>query len=269
MKEMNAICRIFTAIFAFFIIAAPLSAGGNSDDNQQTQTTILAAAAASLETAYKEIIPLFEASHPGVTVDGTYDSSGKLQAQIEQGLDADVFMSAATKQMDALVNKKLVDPSTVTPVLENKIVLIKTAGVDTTVTGFSTIADAENIALGDPASVPAGQYAQEALTNLGVWEAASAKASFGTNVTEVLAAVGEGSADVGIVYATDAARPDYRDKVQLIADAPPGSLKTAVVYPAGIVEGTAKRQAAEAFLTFLLSPEALAVFQKYGFTKAR
>ena len=99
-----------------------------------------------------------------------YDSSGKLQFQIEKGLDADVFFSAATTQMNALKDEDLVDADSISNVLENKLVLIKGKDSTTTVTGFDNIKDASIIAIGDPEVVPAGSYAKEALTNLGVWD---------------------------------------------------------------------------------------------------
>ena len=122
---------------------------------------------------------------------------------------------------------------------------------------------AATIAVGDPESVPVGQYSKEAFTNLGIWDAVSAKASLGTNVTEVLNWVAEGSADVGVVYATDAATTD---KVQVVAEAPEGSLEKKVVYPVGIVSASQHKDAARLFVEFLQSDEALAVFEAYGFT---
>lgn len=182
--------------------------------------TILVAAAASLEYSYKDkLIPMFTEKYPWITVEGTYDSSGKLQTQIEEGLEADVFMSAATKQMNALKDESLVDADSIVDLLENKIVLIAPAGSEPAAKSFETVTDAATIAVGDPESVPVGQYSKEAFTNLGNWDAVSAKASLGTNVTEVLNWVAEGSADVGVVYATDAATTD---KVQVVAEAPGG-----------------------------------------------
>jgi molybdate transport system substrate-binding protein len=222
------------------------------------------AAAASLEYSYaRELVPLFTKKYPWITVEGTYDSSGKLQTQIEAGLEADVFMSAAERQMNALVEKNLVARETVKPLLENKIVLIKPAGSATEARDFKTAALAKTIALGDPASVPAGQYAKEAFTSLGVWEAVSARASFGTNVTEVLNWVGEGSADAGVVYATDAATTN---KVEVIAEAPAGSLAQKVIYPVGMVAASAHPEEARLFIDFLASGEALAIFKAYGFS---
>ena len=228
------------------------------------ETTILVAAAASLKYSYdEELIPMFVAANPGIKVDATYDSSGKLQTQIEEGLGADVFMSAATKQMNTLKDENMVDADSIVNLLENKIVLIVPTGMDAKVTGFEDIANADMIAIGDPESVPAGQYAKEALTSLGLWDAVDAKSTKGTNVTEVLNWVAEGSADAGIVYATDAATTD---KVQVIAEAPEGSLAAKVIYPVGIVTASENKEAAQKFVQFLQSDEAIAVFEKYGFS---
>ena len=211
------------------------------------ETEILVAAAASLKNAYEEeLIPMFQDKYPGVTVKGTYDSSGKLQTQIEEGLEADVFMSAAN-------------------LLENKIVLIVPSDSDSGFTRFEDIEKAESIALGDPASVPVGQYSEEALTSLGIWDKIQDKVSFGTNVTEVLNQVAAASADAGIVYATDAA--SMADQVKVVAEAPEGSLAKKVIYPVAVVKDTANAEAAGNFVEFLKTDEAMKVFESYGFTK--
>lgn len=230
------------------------------------ETEILVAAAASLKNAYEdELIPMFQDKYPGVTVKGTYDSSGKLQTQIEEGLEADVFMSAATKQMTALDGEGMIASDTITNLLENKIVLIVPAGSGSGLARFEDIEKAESIALGDPASVPAGQYAEEALTSLGIWDKIQDKVSFGTNVTEVLNQVAAASADAGIVYATDAA--SMADQVQVVAEAPEGSLAKKVIYPVAVVKNTANEEAAKNFVEFLKTDEAMKVFESYGFTK--
>lgn len=231
------------------------------------ETEILVAAAASLKNAYEEeLIPMFEEQYPGVTVKGTYDSSGKLQTQIEEGLEADVFMSAAKKQMKALDEEGMIDSDSIVDLLENKIVLIVPTGSDKGIQSFEDIVKADSIALGDPASVPAGQYSEEALTNLGLWDQIQDKTSFGTNVTEVLNQVAAGSADAGIVYATDAA--SMADQVEVVAEAPEGSLKTKVIYPVAVVKGSANTEVAANFVEFLTSDEAMKVFEAYGFSKA-
>lgn len=227
--------------------------------------TILMAAAASLEYSMKDdLIPMFQEQYPWITVEGTYDSSGKLQTQIESGMDADLFFSAAEKQMTALVDESLIDADSVTKLLENKIVLIVPEAQKDKYARFEDIVNGNTIAVGDPDSVPAGQYAKEALTSLGLWEQVSEKASLGTNVTEVLNWVSEGSADAGIVYATDAATK--KGSLAVAAEAPEGSLADKVIYPAGIVTGSRKKEAAQLFLDFLASEDAAAVFTEYGFT---
>lgn len=232
------------------------------------ETEILVAAAASLKNAYEDkLIPMFEEANPGVTVKGTYDSSGKLQTQIEEGLDADVFMSAAKKQMIALDEEGMIASDTITDLLENKIVLIVPTGNEKKLEKFEDIEKADSIALGDPASVPAGQYSEEALTNLGIWDKIQDKVSFGTNVTEVLNQVAAASADAGIVYATDAA--SMADKVEVVAEAPEGSLSKKVIYPVAVVKGTAHEEVAKEFVAFLQTDKAITVFEDYGFSSAQ
>jgi molybdate transport system substrate-binding protein len=146
--------------------------------------------------------------------------------------------------------------------LENRIVLILPKDSTADISSFEDILKAETIAVGDPESVPAGQYAKEVFENLGIWADVEAKASLGTNVTEVLSWVAEESADAGVVYATDAAS---NTNVKVAAEAPEGSVSK-VIYPLGIVKGTTKLKAAQTFVDFLMSQEALAIFEKYGFS---
>lgn len=238
---------------------------GQEESGEDKKTEILVAAAASLEYAYEdELIPMFEEQNPDITVSGTYDSSGKLQTQIEEGMEADVFMSAATKQMDALTEEGMIEEDSVTDLLENKIVLITSADSQLELSSFEDITKADTIAIGDPASVPVGQYSEEALTNLGLWDQVLAKASLGTNVTEVLNWVAEGSAQAGIVYATDAATTD---KVKVVAEVPEDALAEPAIYPVGIVSASENKEAAEKFVEFLKSDEAIQIFEDYGFIK--
>ena len=249
-------------------IAAEIEAESKEEEKADLgEQSILVAAAASLKNAYEDkLIPMFEEQYPGVTVEGTYDSSGKLQTQIEEGIEADVFMSAATKQMKALDDEGMIASDSIVNLLENKIVLIVPAGSDSKIDSFEKIGDAASIALGDPESVPAGQYAKEALTNLNVWDSIQDKVSFGTNVTEVLNQVAAASADAGIVYATDAA--SKADQVTVVAEAPEGSLEKKVIYPVAVVKATTHEDAEKAFVDFLQTPEAIAVFESYGFVAA-
>lgn len=235
-----------------------------TEKSAQTEK-ILIAAAASLKYSYDDqLIPMFEQQNPGIRVEATYDSSGKLQTQIEEGMEADVFMSAAMKQMNALKDENLVDQDSIVELLENKLVLIVPADGERIITSFEDLNKADSIAVGDPASVPVGQYSEEVLTSLGIWEEVKSKASLGTSVTEVLNWVAEGSADAGIVYATDAATTD---RVKVIAEAPEGSLAKPVVYPVGVVSQSGHKEAAASFIEFLQSDEAAKVFEKYGFSR--
>lgn len=233
-----------------------------ASEEPQAEVTLLMAAAASLENCMADqLIPMFEAANPGIKVEGTYDSSGKLQTQIEEGAEVDVFLSAATKQMNALNEEGLMDTDSIKELLENKIVLIVSEGSDVNLTKFEDILDAETIAVGDPESVPAGQYAKEAFESLGIWEQVEAKASLGSNVVEVLNWVGEGSAQAGVVYSTDAAS---NDKVKVVAEAPEGSVSK-IIYPAGMVKASAHPKEAKLFLEFLSGDEAAKAFERYGF----
>jgi molybdate transport system substrate-binding protein len=265
MKKFAVLLLAIMLVFAFAACNNATPDENTEGDTPEVQAaTITIAAAASLETAFTEtLIPMFNETYPQITVEGTYDSSGKLQTQIEAGLAADVFMSAATKQMDALVAGGFINADAVVNLLQNQIVLIEAAAAASGVTGFEDITNAETIAIGDPASVPAGQYAEEVFTSLGILDAVLAKASLGTNVTEVLNWVAEGSAQVGVVYATDAAI--MPDQVQVIATAPEGTLATPIIYPVVMLANSANAEAAALFVEFLQSDEAIAVFESYGF----
>ena len=224
--------------------------------------------AASLSNAMEDIQKDFNKEYPDVNILFNADSSGTLQTQIEEGSRCDIFFSAATKQMDALVDEELAKKDSVVDLLENKVVLIKPKGGETKVTGFENITDAANIALAGE-DVPVGQYAREIFKNLGIEDDVNKmEINEGKNVTEVLASVSEGSNEVGIVYATDAA--SVADKVEIIEEAPEGSLKTPVLYPVGLTEdkeaSDSEAAAADAFLAYLQTDEALKVFEEYGFT---
>ena len=233
-------------------------------ENTEIEGTVMLAAAASLEKSFTEqLIPMFEAQYPNVKIEGTYDSSGKLQSQIEAGADVDIFFSAALKQMQALQEEGYIDADASVDLLENKIVLIVPKGSEEGYTSFEDIVNADMVAIGDPESVPAGQYGKEALENLGLWSEVENKLSLGTNVTEVLNWVAEQSADAGIVYATDAA--SIPEKVTVIAAAPEGSVSK-VIYPVAELKDTANKEAADAFMEFLQSADALKVFEEAGFT---
>ena len=259
--------KLIAAMMAGVLSAGMLSTGvfaADTDLKGEVNTFI----AASLSNAMEEIQKDFNETYPDVEILYNADSSGTLQTQIEEGACCDIFFSAADKQMNALVDEDLAKKDTVEDILENKVVLIKPKDGETKVTGFENITDAANIALaGD--SVPVGQYAREIFDNLGITdEVNKMEINEGKNVSEVLAAVSEGSNEIGIVYATDAA--SVADKVDVIAEAPADALKTPVLYPVGLIEDKEASEddtaAAEAFLEYIKSDDAMKVFEKYGFT---
>lgn len=259
--------KLIAAMMAGVLSAGMLSTGvfaADTDLKGEVNTFI----AASLSNAMEEIQKDFNETYPDVEILYNADSSGTLQTQIEEGARCDIFFSAADKQMNALVDENLAKKDTVEDILENKVVLIKPKDGETKVTGFENITDAANIALaGD--SVPVGQYAREIFDNLGITdEVNKMEINEGKNVSEVLAAVSEGSNEIGIVYATDAA--SVADKVDVIAEAPADALKTPVLYPVGLIEDKEASEddtaATEAFLEYIKSDDAMKVFEKYGFT---
>ena len=280
MRTMKFAKRIGAVVLAVCMVLSCAGCGGSSNKGASEETTevtteggnskILVAAAASLQATFdNELIPLFEKENPEIAVEGTYASSGDLQHQIESGLDADVFFSAATSNMDTLAEEKLIDEDTVVDLLKNDVVLITPKDSKLGIKSFKDITKADTIAIGDPESVPAGKYAKEILTNLGVYNEVEKKASLGASVTEVLSWVAEGSADAGIVYATDAQTENTNgdDKeVEVVATAEDSMMQTQVVYPVGVVSASTHKDEAKAFEDFLQTDEAKVILEKAGFT---
>lgn len=249
------------------VLAAGMSAGSVQAAAEDTSGDLYVFIAASLNNAMEEIQKDFNEDYPDVNILYNADSSGTLQTQIEEGSRCDIFFSAATKQMDALVDEELAKKDSVVDLLENKVVLIKPKDGETKVTGFENITDAKNIALAGE-DVPVGQYSREIFKNLGIEDDVNKmEINEGKNVTDVLASVSEGSNEIGIVYATDAT--SVADKVDVIAEAPEGSLETPVLYPVGLtVDAEASDEeaaAADAFLEYLQTDDAMKVFEEYGF----
>jgi len=256
-------------ILAFCVIAcASVGAGSNAfaaDKTAPRANEIIVAAAASLTDAMDEVIDLYNKKVPSLTITPTYGSSGSLQKQIEQGAPIDAFISAAPKQMQALADQGLLVAGTRRNLLKNRVVLI--VGIDKA--GISGFADAgtdkiKQIALGEPTSVPAGQYAAQIFAALGLTDAVRKKAVYAKDVRQVLAYVESGEVDAGVVYATDAATSR---KAKIIAEAPAGSHEP-VVYPAAVIVSSARAREATAFLDWLAGAEAAMVFARYGFAPA-
>lgn len=251
------------ALFAAMALLADLfclsGCGG-----EKRELTILAAA--SLTDVCGELKTEYETSHPGVTLQFSYGASGALQSQIEEGAPADVFFSAGTKQMDALKEEGLMDTDSVVELLENKIVLVVPADREGGPASFEDAAaeGVSMVALGEPESVPAGQYAREVFESLGIWQQVEAKANYGSDVRTVLSWVETGAADCGVVYATDAYTSDG---VKIVAEAPEGS-HSPVIYPVGVVKAGAHTEDAEEFVRYLERDEAMRLFERFGFTRA-
>lgn len=260
--KMKKRLSLILIILSMFILFVGCNSSAKDNDKKEPVTITLAVAASLKNTMEEQIIPAFQKKYPNIKVQGTYDSSGKLQSQIEAGASIDVFISAATKQMQALDDQGLILENSVVDLLENKIVLIVPKNGTKDIKSFSDIVKADNIGIGDPASVPAGQYGKEALVNLKLWDQISKRCSLGTNVTEVLNWVAEGSADAGIVYSTDA---KSNKNVKIVEEAPVGSVKK-VIYPIGVVKATVNEDAAKKFTKFLQTKAMLAIFETNGFT---
>ncbi len=235
------------------------------------QQELTVSAAASLTNAFKEIGGAFEASRnktAKVKVLLNFASSGALMQQISGGAPVDVFASAAQREMDELEKKGLIITSTRHNFAANGIVLIKPAASKTALKGFEDLKNpaVKKIAIGNPATVPAGMYAQQALKYSKVLDGIKDRLVFGENVRQVLDYVARGEVDAGIVFSTDAL---VRAKeVVVVASAPPGSHKQAL-YPAAIVKDSKNAGLARAFIDFLLSPEGKRILAKYGFTEAK
>lgn len=239
------------------------SASANAEVGTET-TELTVSAAASLTDALGEIEKAFEAEHSDIRLTFNFGSSGALQQQIEQGAPADLFLSAAAKNMKALVDKGLVEEDKQTNLLNNSLVVVVPADGGAAVSQLSDLEKPEvkNVAVGIPESVPAGKYAQEALTNAKLWDALQGKTVQGKDVRQVLQYVETGNADAGFVYKTDALTTD---KAKVAFEVDPATY-SAIEYPIGIVKATKHGEEADEFYRYLQSQEALDVFVQYGFT---
>lgn len=235
--------------------------GGGDKAKTELKGEIFVSAAASLTDAMKELAVIYQKQNSNAKITFNFGSSGALQAQIQQGAPADVFVSAAQKQMNALEEKDLVQKDTRKDLLVNKVVLITAKDKNSEIKNFQDVIKAKHIALGEPKGVPVGQYSEQIFTKLNMLDDVKGKAVYGSDVRQVLAWVENGEAEVGVVYATDAA---VSKKVQVICTAPAESHKP-VIYPAAVLKNSKNPVVAQDFLAFLSSKEAGEVFKKYGF----
>ena len=235
----------------------------NSSQKTEKQQDVYIVAAASMTDAIKEIGANYEKEHPNVKLTYNFGSSGALQTQIEQGAPADVFISAAQKQMNALDEKGLIDKSTRKDLLENKVVLIVPKDSELSLNDFADVATdkVNKIALGEPKAVPVGQYSEEIFSNLKILDAMKQKAVYASDVRQVLGWVETGEVDCGIVYATDAA---ISDKVKVLMEAPENTHKP-VVYPIAMVNSSKNPDVAKDFIAYLSQDAQKNILAKYGF----
>jgi molybdate transport system substrate-binding protein len=218
--------------------------------------------AASLTNAFRELGPQFEAQHPGTKLLLNFGASDALLAQIAHGAPVDVFASADQETMDKAEAQKLLAPGTRRDFAANTLVLVTPAD---SVLGLKTLADLQrpavkHVAMGNPAGVPAGRYAQGALEAAKLWGQVQAKAVFAQNVRQAMDYVARGEAEAGFVYSTDAAV--MKDKVKVAANIPTDK---PIAYPVARIAAGPNAEGAAQFLAFLASPSAQAMLARYGF----
>ena len=280
MKRTLALLLALTMLFALAACGKQAEPAAEPTDEPEAveETELIVFAAASMTETLTELKAMYEALHPGVTITYNFDSSGTLKTQIQEGADCDLFISAAPKQMnqldsscDAEQNPEGLDfvlQGSRIDLLENKVALVVPEGNPKGVESFDQLAELLKaggilFAMGN-SDVPVGQYTQKIFDFYGLSEEELANAgviSYGTNVKEVTTQVAESSADCGVVYATDAFSAGLT-----VADTATKDMCGQVIYPAAVLNVSKNPEAAQAFLDFLSTPEALAVFESVGFT---
>ncbi|MHA2783352.1 molybdate ABC transporter substrate-binding protein [Vibrio harveyi] len=220
-------------------------------------------AASSMTNAVNDIAQQFETKYD-VTVTPVYGGSSSIARQILNGAPADIFISANTKWMDYLVKSKAVKNDSVTNLVRNSLVLIapKASTIEpfdfSDANAWNQALEGNRLALGNPVSVPAGMYAKESLTNLGVWKKLERQIAPAKNVRLALALVERGEAPLGVVYKTDAL---LTDKVKVVGEFA-NDTHADIIYPAAIIKDSTQ---SEQFFEYLKSDDAKKVFAQYGF----
>ncbi len=241
-----------------------MTAAGPSTKNNRE---ILVSAAISLKNVLEEIGSVYK-KQTGVRVDFNLGASGLLQKQIEAGAPVDVFASAAEKQMDELQAKDMIFSETRRSLACNTLVLITPNPSQIPLHSFVELINPrfEWISIGNPKTVPAGQYAQETLRYLGLWNKIQARLVLAENVRQVLDYVSRGEAQAGIVYSSDVVT--VKGRVSVAASAPEES-HAPILYPIAVVKGTRFRADAQRFLDLALSKTGRDILEKHGFLRAR
>lgn len=248
-----------TAVAMLLVGTLVFSLGGCGTE----AVTLNISAAASMTDALDEINELYKAEHSNVSILTNYTSSGNLQTQIENGAPADVFISAAPKQMNTLEEKGLILKETRRDLLTNKVVLITPKENELGIDDFMDLigSGVEKVALGDPEFVPVGAYGKQCLEELGIWDEIH-DLILCSDVRQVLSYVENGNVDAGIVYSTDAA---ISQSVKVVADGP-DAINSTIVYPVAVVEYSKLQAEAKEYIDFLFSSKAQEVLEKYGFS---
>ena len=221
-------------------------------------------AASSLTQAFRDIAQAYEAHYPDARILLNFGASGALLQQMAKGAPVDVFASADQETMDRAQKEGLVAPSERRDFVRNRLVLITPADSQRVIRRLQDLAQPglQRIAMGNPASVPAGRYALQALEAASLWPAVQARTITTQNVRQSLDYVARGEVDAGFVYATDAAL--MKDKVRVALEVPvPGAIR----YPMAVTSGTAQGEEARRFVRYVLSAPGQAILRKYGFSQ--
>jgi molybdate transport system substrate-binding protein len=251
------------AVVCAYVLTTALVLAGGSD---AVAETLSVSAAVSTKEAVTDIAKAFEAeTHDHV--DFTFGSSGQLAAQIRNGAPVDLFISAANKEVDDLTKAGLADDATRRIVAGNELVLIVPADSRSSLSSFEQLKDpaVKRVAIGEPKTVPAGQYAMQVLTALKLESELRSRLTYGANVRQVLQYVELGEVSAGIVYATDALQAGPKVKVVATAKA---SMHEPVVNPAVVIKASGKKPLAAKFLDYLLSAKGQSALAARGFTRA-
>ncbi len=249
-------------ILVGFSIAIASRFGSLNSVGTHSQASLIVSAAASLKDALAEIKLAYQQEN-AASLTYNLGASGALMQQIQNGAPADVFISAAKKQMDVLETSGELLSGTRSDLVKNRLVLIVPKDSQK-VSSFADLkrADVRQIVIGEPRSVPAGQYAEQVFQTLKIYESLKPKFVYANTVRQVLASIESGNADAGIVYLTDA-KISTKVKVAAIASE---TDHAASVYPIAVLKRSQNPQAATEFVRYLESDRGKSVFKKYGFT---
>ncbi|KXG78242.1 molybdate ABC transporter substrate-binding protein [Thermotalea metallivorans] len=225
------------------------------------EKSITISAAASLEAALKEIGQNFQ-RETRIPITFNFAASGVLQKQIEAGLSCDVFISAAPQQMKVLEDHGLIDRDSRTYLLKNKLTLIVAKEYGDKISAVSDLLGQDiKMAIGTPASVPAGQYAKESLIYLNLWDQLKGKIVYTKDVSQIVTYVERGELAAGIVYSSDAARLT----TGIVKEVFPEETHQPIVYPAAILSSSRNKDAARQFLNYLNNSQSIKIFKAHGF----